>query len=129
VVARAEAEIVTRDGILEDGESGRTAAMFDPFVVARRGDAAGPPVGGVGVRALRPGLGESRRRRVAPEARGQGVMDALGLTARRRGAGERQPEAAALSEASGRERVHEGRADRPVPARHIWFTELRTRAT
>jgi hypothetical protein len=49
---RAEAGIVTRDGILEDGERGLGAAMFDPsagvFVVDRRRDAAGPPIGGVG---------------------------------------------------------------------------------
>lgn len=139
VVARAEAEIVVRYGILEDGELGLTAAMFDPpggaFVVARRGDAAGPPVGGVGVRALRPGVGQIRRLWVAPEARGHGVARALigaieeaarslGLTYLRLTTGDNQPEAVALYESSGWERVHVGRDGRPVPARHIWFTKL-----
>src|SRR5277367_2413081 len=45
-----------------DGELDLTAAMFDPpkgaFWVARRGHAAGPPLGGFGVRALHPGLGQ-----------------------------------------------------------------------
>jgi GNAT superfamily N-acetyltransferase len=144
VVARAEAEIVTRYGSLEDGERGLSAAMFDPpagaFVVARRGDAAGPPVGGVGVRALRPGLGEIRRLWVAPEARGRGVARALmagiedaalslGLTDLRLVTGDRQPEAVALYESSGWERVHAGRDGRPVPAPQIWFTKLLIPAT
>ena len=63
VVAQAEAELVARYGGLDDGERGLTAAMFDPpagvFLVARRGDAAGPPVGGVGVRAVGPGWARS----------------------------------------------------------------------
>src|SRR5271163_3774113 len=58
VVAQAEAELEARYGDLDDGERGLTAAMFDPpagaFLVARRGDAAGPPVGGVGLRAVAP---------------------------------------------------------------------------
>jgi hypothetical protein len=53
VVTQAEAEIVVRYGDLNDGELGLTADMFDPphgaFLVARRGHAAGPPLGGVGV--------------------------------------------------------------------------------
>ena len=52
------------------------AAMFDPpngaFLVARRGDAAGPPLGGVGVRAIGPGVGEVRRLWVDPELAGAG---------------------------------------------------------
>ena len=73
VVAQAEAEIVLRYGNLDGDEQGLTATMFDPpqgaFVVARRGDAAGPPAGGVGVRALRPGVGQIRRLWVDPAAR------------------------------------------------------------
>ena len=138
-----EAEIVKRYGILEDGERGLTAAMVDPpagaLLVARRGDAAGPPVGGVGARALRPGLGEIGRLRVAPEARGPGVARALGgiedaflasgLAALRLRTGDRRPEAASLDEFSDRERVHEGRDGRPAPARPICFTKLLTGAT
>ena len=116
VVARAEEEIVARYGGLDDGERGLTAAMFDPpagaFVVARRGDAAGPPVGGVGVRAVDPGLGEIRRLWVDPDERGHGVgrrlMAAveeaardLGLTDLRLATGERQPEAVALYRSTG----------------------------
>ena len=116
VVARAEEEIVARYGGLDDGERGLTAAMFDPpagaFVVARRGDTAGPPVGGVGVRRVGPGLGEVRRLWVDPGERGQGVgrrlmvaveeaaLD-LGLTALRVATGERQPEAVALYRSTG----------------------------
>ena len=127
-MAQAEAEIVARYGGLDDGELGLTAAMFDPptgaFVVARRGGAAGPPVGGVGVRALRPG----RRRRSGasgstPTWRGQGVARALmaaiedaardlGLTALRLGTGDRQPEAVALYASGGWER----RPRRPTTA-------------
>ncbi len=73
-MAQAEAEIVERYGVLDDGERGLTAAMFDPpagaFLVARRGGAAGPPVGGVGVRALGPGIGEVRRLWVDPACGG-----------------------------------------------------------
>jgi GNAT superfamily N-acetyltransferase len=120
VVARAEAEIVARYGRLDDGERGLTAAMFDPpagaFVVARRDDTAGPPVGGVGVRAVGPGLGEVRRLWVDPDERGQGVgrrlmgtleeaARDLGLTTLRLDTGERQPEAVALYEATGWERA------------------------
>ncbi len=81
VVAQAEAELVARYGGLDDGERGLTAAMFDPpagaFLVARRGDAAGPPVGGVGVRAVGPDVGEIRRLWVDPDWRGQGIGRAL----------------------------------------------------
>jgi GNAT superfamily N-acetyltransferase len=138
VVAQAEAEIVTRYGELEDAEKGLTAAMFDPpagaFLVARRGGAAGPPAGGVGVRTLRPGLGQIRRLWVDPAWRGQGIArrlmagveDAareLGLTSLRLGTGDRQPEAVALYESSGWERVLVGDDGRLVPPRHIWFTK------
>ena len=122
VVGQAEAEIVRRYGGLDDGELGLTVAMFDPprgvFVVARRGHAAGPPIGGVGVRTVdhhvAPGArrGEIRRLWVDPAWRGHGVarrlMDALeqearqlGLTALRLSTGARQPEALALYASSG----------------------------
>ncbi len=143
VVAHAENEIVARYGWLDDGERGLTAAMFDPpggaFVVARAG-AARPPVGGVGVRALRPGVGQIRRMWVDPASRGRGIaralMDgvedeasALGPTDLRLGTGDRQPEAVALYESSGWQRVLVGRDGRPVPAGHIWFTKLLTPAS
>ena len=136
VVAQAEAEIVVRYGELDDGELGLTAAMFDPpngaFVVARRGDAAGPPLGGVGVRAIHPGVGQIRRLWVDPGSRGHGVARALmggiedaarelGLTDLRLGTGDRQPEAVALYASTGWERVLVGNDGRPVPPRHIWF--------
>jgi GNAT superfamily N-acetyltransferase len=138
VAAQAEAEIVARYGILEEAELGLTAAMFNPpngtFLVARRGDAAGPPLGGVGVRAIRPGIGQIRRLWVDPEQRGQGMARALmsgvedaarelGLTVLRLGTGDRQPEAVALYESTGWERVLVGHDGRPVPPRHIWFTK------
>jgi putative acetyltransferase len=138
VVAQAEAEIIARYGELDDGELGLTAAMFDlpngAFLVARRGAATGPPVGGVGVRAIHPGVGQIRRLWVDPGARGQGVARALmtgvedaarelGLTNLRLGTGDRQPEAVALYESSGWERVLVGNDGRPVPARHIWFVK------
>ena len=139
VVAQAEAEIVLRYGDLDGDEQGLTATMFAPpqgaFVVARRGDAAaGPPLGGVGVRALRPGVGQIRRLWVDPGARGQGVARALmagiedaarelGLTDLRLGTGDAQPEAIALYASSGWERVFVGGDGRPVPPRHIWFVK------
>ncbi len=116
VVARAEAEIVERYGFLHLDEQGLTAAMFDPpagaFVVARRDDAAGPPVGGVGVRSLRPGLGQVRRLWVDPSRRQEGVARALmatledvardlGLLTLRLSTGGRQPEAVAFYESTG----------------------------
>ena len=120
VVARAERELVVRYGFLHEDEQGLTAAMFDPpagsFLVARRGDAPGPPLGGVGLRALdpdrHPTLGEVRRLWVDPDRRGQGIgrrlMAALENTARDMGltalclvTGERQPEAVALYQSTG----------------------------
>jgi len=138
VVAQAEAEIVVRYGDLDGDEQGLMATMFEPplgaFVVARRGDAAGPPAGGVGVRALRTGVGQIRRLWVDPAARGQGIARALmaavedaarglGLTDLRLGTGDRQPEAVALYTSAGWERVFVGRDGRPVPDRHIWFVK------
>jgi GNAT superfamily N-acetyltransferase len=116
VVEQAEAEIVERYGFLDDGELGLTAAMFNPpngaFLVARRGDAAGPPLGGAGVRAISPGIGEVRRLWIDPSFRRRGVarllMAALedasrdiGLRALCLTTGERQPEAVALYASTG----------------------------
>jgi len=120
VVAQAEAELVVRYGYLHEGVQGLTAAMFDPlagaFLVARRGDTAGPPLGGVGLRAVDPGphpmVGEVRRLWVDPDQRGRGIArrlmaaleDAardLGLTALRLVTGEGQPEAIALYQSTG----------------------------
>ena len=115
VVAQAEAELIARYGFLDDGEIGLTADMFDrpagTFLVARARD-AGPPVGGVGLRAI----GEVRRLWVDPAWRGRGIgralMDALEHAARdlghvtlRLATGDRQPEAVALYEATGWERI------------------------
>jgi GNAT superfamily N-acetyltransferase len=112
--------------------------MFNPpngaFLVARRDDAAGPPLGGVGVRAIHPGIGQIRRLWVDPGQRGQGIARSLmtgvedaarelGLADLRLGTGDRQPEAVALYASSGWERVLVGHDGRPVPTRHIWFTK------
>jgi GNAT superfamily N-acetyltransferase len=112
------------------------SSTFDPpsgaFLVARRVDAAGPPLGGVGLRAIHPGVGQIRRLWVDPGWRGQGLARALmagiedaarelGLTDLRLGTGDRQPEAVALYESSGWERVLVGNDGRPVPPRHVWF--------
>jgi GNAT superfamily N-acetyltransferase len=119
VVARAEAELVDRYGFLDADERGLTAAMFDPpaggFLVGRAGH-AGPPVGGVGLRAIGPKTGEVRRLWVDPDWRGRGLgralMAALEDEARGLGqmrlqlaTGDRQPEAVALYEATGWERL------------------------
>jgi len=129
VVTQAEEELVVRYGMLDDGERGLTADMFDPpagaFLVACAGD--GPdPVGGVGVRMVAPGTGEVRRLWVDPDWRRRGVaralMAALEEAARDLGAdtlrlatGDRQPEAVALYDAAGWERVgvvtYEGEAE------------------
>jgi hypothetical protein len=47
----------------------------------------------------------------------------LGLTDLRLGTGDRQPEAVALYESTGWERVLVGNDGRPVPPRHIWFVK------
>jgi GNAT superfamily N-acetyltransferase len=133
VVARAEKELVARYGMLDDGELGLTAAMFDPpagsFVVALvdgDGDGDAHPVGGAGVRTLTPGTGEVRRLWVDPAWRRRGVARALmagleeaardlGLVTLRLATGDRQPEAVALYDSDGweRERVdtYEGPAE------------------
>jgi GNAT superfamily N-acetyltransferase len=136
VVAQAEAELAVRYGDIAASENDLTAAMFEPplgaFVVARRNDAAGPPLGGVGVRALRPGVGQIRRLWVDPASRGQGIARALmagvedaargiGLTELRLGTGDWQPEAVALYASTGWERIFVGEDGRPVPPRHIRF--------
>ena len=138
IVARAEAEIVLRYGDLDGDERDLTATMFHPphgaFLVARRGHAAGPPLGGVGVRAIHPGVGQIRRLWVDPAARGRGIARALmaavedaarelGLHDLRLGTGDGQPEALALYASSGWERVFVGQDGRPVPDRHIWFVK------
>ena len=138
VVAQAEAELAVRYGDIDASENDLAAAMFEPpqgaFVVARRGGAAGPPAGGVGVRTLRPGVGQIRRLWVEPAARGLGIARALmaavedaardlDLTDLRLGTGDRQPEAVALYASAGWERVFVGHDARPVPDRHIWFAK------
>jgi GNAT superfamily N-acetyltransferase len=141
VVAQAEAELAVRYGGLDASENDLIPAMFDPpqgaFVVARRGDAAGPPAGGVGVRALEPGVGQIRRLWVDPAWRGRGIARALmaavedaaralGLTELRLSTGDRQPEAVALYDSSGWERVLVGQDGLPVPDRHVWFVKRLT---
>jgi GNAT superfamily N-acetyltransferase len=138
VVEQAEAEIAERYGFLDFGERGLVAPMFDPpqgaFVVARRGGAAGPPAGGVGVRALEPGVGQIRRLWVDPAWRGHGIARALmaavedaarelGLADLRLSTGDRQPEAVALYDSSGWERVLVGQDGSPVPPRTTWFVK------
>jgi len=120
VVARAEAELVARYGWLDDSELGLTAAMFDPpqgaFWVARRPGDAGPPVGGVGLRTVAQEAGEVRRLWVDPDRRGRGLGRALMAALEQAAAdlghmtlqlatGDRQPEAVALYEATGWERL------------------------
>ena len=137
VVGRAEAELIARYGGLDDGELGLTAAMFDPptgsFVVAR---AAGEhPVGGAGVRTVGEGVGEVRRLWVDPAWRGGGIgralmigledaARALGLSALILATGDRQPEAVALYESSGWERLHVDKAGQPLPAWHLRFSKV-----
>ncbi len=132
VVARAEAELVERYGFLDAAEHGLTAAMFDPpdgaILVARRDWADAPPVGGVGLRSIAPTIGEVRRLWVDPGWRGRGLgralmaaleEEALGLGHVRMqlATGDRQPEAVALYNAAGWQRVHvaaDGRHLRPA---------------
>ncbi len=138
VVARAEAELVTRYGELDDGELGLTAAMFDPpigaFLVARVDGEPGP-VGGVGVRTVAEGVGEVRRLWVDPARRGHGIgrllmtglEDAardLGLSALVLATGDRQPEAVGLYEAAGWERLRVDAAGAPLPTWHIRFSKV-----
>jgi N-acetylglutamate synthase-like GNAT family acetyltransferase len=128
-VERAEDELVARYGMLDDGELGLAAAMFEPpagaFLVAR-GDGASDPVGCAAVRVLEPGTGEVRRVWVDPDWRRRGVarslMDGLEAAARDLGlstlqlaTGDRQPEAIALYDATGWARAgvatYEGEAE------------------
>jgi GNAT superfamily N-acetyltransferase len=131
VVARAEEELVARYGMLDDGELGLSASMFDPpagsFVIARvAADDDAHPVGGAGVRTVAPGTGEVRRLWVDPAWRRRGIARALmagledaardlGLATLRLATGDRQPEAMALYDSTGWERVrvdtYEGAAE------------------
>ncbi|HEY6471854.1 MAG TPA: GNAT family N-acetyltransferase [Acidimicrobiales bacterium] len=137
VVGRAEAELIARYGGLDDGELGLTAAMFDPpigsFLVARTdGD---PPGGGVGVRTVAEGVGEVGRLWVDPAWRGRGTgralmigledaARALGLSALVLSTGDRQPEAVALYESSGWERLRVDKEGEPLPAWHLRFSKI-----
>ena len=118
---------MVRYGTLDTGELGCAAAMFDPpqgaFLVAHAGD-AGPPVGGVGLRTVARRTGQVRRLWVDPARQGRGIgralMAALEVAARDLGlsdlqlsTGNRQPEAVALYEATGWERLH---VDREEPS-------------
>lgn len=137
VVGRAEAELIARYGGLDDGELGLSAAMFDPpdgsFLVAR---AAGkPPIGGAGVRTVAEGVGEVRRLWVDPGWRGRGIGRALmigledaakglGISALVLSTGDRQPEAVALYESSGWERLGVDKEGKPLPAWHLRFSKV-----
>jgi GNAT superfamily N-acetyltransferase len=138
VVAQAEAELVARYGFLDDGELGLTAAMFDPptgvFVVART-ESRAEPVGGAGLRIVAPGTAEVRRLWVDPEWRGRGV--GRDLMTRIEGAacdlevsvlrietGDRQPEAVALYQSMGWERVFVTPEGAPLPAGWIRFRKV-----
>jgi GNAT superfamily N-acetyltransferase len=138
VVARAEAELVARYGFLDDGELGLTAAMFDPptgvFVIARTENRA-EPVGGAGLRIVAPGTGEVRRLWVDPEWRGRGVgrdlmtriegaACDLGVSVLRIETGDRQPEAVALYQRMGWERVFVTPEGAPLPAGWIRFRKV-----
>ncbi len=137
VVSHAEAELVARYGGLDDGELGLTAAMFDPpsgaFLVARVEE--DHPVGGAGVRTVADGVGEVRRLWVDPGLRGCGIGRALmieledaarnlGLSALVLSTGDRQPEAVALYEASGWERLHVDKRGEPLPTWHLRFSKV-----
>jgi GNAT superfamily N-acetyltransferase len=139
VVARAEAELVQRYGHLDATEQGLTAATFEPplgvFLVARSEDGA-RPVGGVGLRGVGPpGTGEVKRLWVDPAWRGAGLgrrvmgdlEDAargMGLAVLRLDTGDRQPEAVALYESTGWERLHVDGDGHPLPLCHIRFRKL-----
>jgi GNAT superfamily N-acetyltransferase len=138
VVARAEAELVSRYGGLDDGELGLTAAMFDPpggvFLIART-EGRSEPVGGVGLRTVATGTGEVRRLWVDPAWRGRGVgrdlMAGLEDVARDRDlsvlrieTGDRQPEAVALYGGMGWERILVTPDGAPLPAGWIRFRKV-----
>jgi GNAT superfamily N-acetyltransferase len=138
-VAQAEAELVARYGGLDDGERGLTAAMFDPptgvFLVART-ESRSEPVGGVGLRTVATGTGEVRRLWVDPAWRGRGIgrdlmagleeaaARDLALPVLRLATGDRQPEAVALYQATGWERVFVTPEGAPLPAGWIRFRKV-----
>ncbi len=137
VVNRAEAELVARYGGLDDSELGLTHDMFKPpagaFLVVRA-DAAGPPIGGVGLRRVAPGRGEVKRLWVDPGWRGLGLgralmealersADEIGLRSLQLDTGDRQPEAVALYLSSGWSRIFVDGDGTPLPARHIRFAK------
>jgi GNAT superfamily N-acetyltransferase len=138
VVARAEAELAARYGFLDDGELGLTAAMFDPptgvFLIART-ESRAEPVGGAGLRIVAPGTGEVRRLWVDPDWRGRGVgrdlmtriegaACDLGVSVLRIETGDRQPEAVALYQGMGWERVFVTPEGAPLPAGWIRFRKV-----
>jgi GNAT superfamily N-acetyltransferase len=137
-LARAEAELEERYGYLDESEHGLTDDMFEPpagvFLVAR--SQVGPrPVGGVGVRSVGPpATGEVKRLWVDPAWRGRGLgrhlmgdlEDAacgMGLAVLQLGTGDRQPEAVALYESAGWERLDVDADGRPLPLCHIRFVK------
>ena len=137
VVGRAEAELVSRYGFLAPSETGLTGAQFDPpagaFLVARP-ETAGPPVGGVGLRGISPGLGEVRRLWVDPDWRClgvahdlmaalEGIARDLGLRTLRLATGTRQPEAVDLYAGSGWQRRQDDWDGTPLPDGCIPFTK------
>jgi GNAT superfamily N-acetyltransferase len=139
VVARAEEELVTRYGGLDDGELGLTAVLFDPpagaFLVARVDGQPGAPVGGVGVRTVAEGVGEVRRLWVDDAWRGHGIgrelMTELENEARRLGlsalvlaTGDRQPEAVGLYGSAGWKHLHTDAAGAPLSPCHIRFSKV-----
>jgi len=138
VVAQAEAELVARYGGLDDGELGLTAAMFDPpagvFLIART-ESRAEPIAGAGLRSVAPGTGEVRRLWVESAWRGRGigrevmtrVEDAasdLDLSVLRIETGDRQPEAVALYQSMGWDRISVTPDGAPLPAGWIRFRKV-----
>ncbi len=138
VVARAEAELITRYGSLDDGELGLTAAMFDApagvFLIART-ESRAEPIGGAGLRTVATDTGEVRRLWVDPEWRGRGIgrdlMAGLEDAARdkdlsvlRIETGDRQPEAVSLYRSLGWERILVTPEGAPLPESWIRFRKV-----